>query len=128
MAAKVAAAIQGQLLVGHGLKKDLHSLGLSHPQHLIRDTMSFEVFQSRGHARKLKALALELLGNNIQMGRHRARWGCCKSSDCSEYAAFYAATRLKSVGRMHSPYRYTAGCPCAQRGCCLGNALVSYVY
>ncbi len=74
VASKVAAAIQERLLVGHGLQNDLRSLGLRHPESLTRDTMRYAAFQSqRGHARKLKALALELLGRDIQTGRHRAK-------------------------------------------------------
>ena len=60
--------------MGHGLQKDLQSLGLSHPPQLTRDTMTYAPFQARGHARKLKALAAELLGSTIQAGRHRAKW------------------------------------------------------
>ena len=74
VAGRVAAAIEGKVLVGHGLQKDLQSLGLSHPPKLTRDTMTYAPFQAHGHARKLKALAADLLGSTIQAGRHRAKW------------------------------------------------------
>ena len=80
----VAAAIEGRLLVGHGLQKDLASLGLAHPPRLIRDTMTYAPFQARGHARRLKALAAELLGSTIQAGRHSAKWvPVFLAKDCS---------------------------------------------
>lgn len=73
VAARTSQEIQGRLLVGHGLQGDLEALGLSHPRDLIRDTMTFEIFQSRGHARKLRALAADLLNMDIQVHRHSAR-------------------------------------------------------
>ena len=71
--ARAGEQIQGKLLVGHGLQGDLKSLGLCHPAFLTRDTMNFSLFQSKGHARKLKSLAAELLGKKIQVHRHSAK-------------------------------------------------------
>jgi hypothetical protein len=34
----------GRLLLGHGLAKDLAALGMSHPQHLMFDTMTHPAF------------------------------------------------------------------------------------
>ncbi|KAG2494134.1 hypothetical protein HYH03_007772 [Edaphochlamys debaryana] len=77
--AQVQRASRKRTLVGHGLRKDLESLGLS-PEQLasctglvLYDTMSFPKFQGRGGtARTLKQLARELLGRSIQAspGRH----------------------------------------------------------
>ncbi len=68
--ARTGELIQGKLLVGHGLQGDLKGLGLCHPAYLTRDTMNFSLFQSNGHARKLKSLAADLLGKKIQVHRH----------------------------------------------------------
>ena len=111
VAAMVAAAIQDQLLVGHGLKKDLHSLSLTHPPHLTRDTMTYEVFQSRGHARKLKALTLDLLGKSIQMGRHRARWGFLQSFMHASISALAC-----TAGMAHRLYEQNVCCSWPQGG------------
>ncbi|BDA46447.1 hypothetical protein COCOBI_08-5400 [Coccomyxa sp. Obi] len=35
--------------------------------------MNFSMFQSNGHARKLKSLAADLLGKKIQVHRHSAK-------------------------------------------------------
>lgn len=59
------------LLIGHGLSKDLHAIGLAKTL-LLRpegafDTMTFPKFQGKGgNARPLKRLAKELLGLEIQ--------------------------------------------------------------
>jgi RNA exonuclease 4 len=73
VAARASLELEGKLLVGHGLQGDLEALGLTHPRHLMRDTMNFRIFQRKGHARKLKSLAADLLGTKIQVYRHSAR-------------------------------------------------------
>lgn len=53
--ADVAALLEGRTLVGHGLKKDLQVLLLSHPRKAIRDTARCDMaalgFGGRGVAR-----------------------------------------------------------------------------
>ena len=61
-----------KILVGHALKNDLRALGLTHPWEATRDTAKYEPFmQTRFDdnilwPRKLKHLALEKLGREIQ--------------------------------------------------------------
>eukprot|EP00934_Nitzschia_sp_Nitz4_P004945 Nitzschia sp. Nitz4//scaffold365_size14809//2537//3689//NITZ4_008913-RA/size14809-snap-gene-0.8-mRNA-1//1//CDS//3329549286//4935//frame0 len=65
--------LYGRILIGHGLKNDLKSLGISHPWWLTRDSARYEPFmQSFGEdktlwPRKLKELAADLLGEEIQV-------------------------------------------------------------
>ena len=57
------------ILIGHGLTKDLHALGLAHEMQRRKtyDTMTFPKFQGKGgSARSLKRLAKEVLGMEIQ--------------------------------------------------------------
>ncbi len=89
VAARVSQEIQGKILVGHGLQGDLEALGLIHPRHLKRDTMTFRKFQSKGHARKLSCLAADLLGKDIQVYRHSAR--CVLASSSIRLAATFVA-------------------------------------
>mmetsp|Transcript_57834 Transcript_57834/g.69577 ORF Transcript_57834/g.69577 Transcript_57834/m.69577 type:complete len:359 (+) Transcript_57834:73-1149(+) len=72
---KVERLLRGKILVGHGLKCDLQSLGLVHPWHDIRDTAKYEPYMKvvehmcskRGQvARKLKELVAEKIGREIQ--------------------------------------------------------------
>jgi hypothetical protein len=66
--------IQGKLLIGHGLIKDLAALGASHPPSLCFDTMNHPAFASKsGSARSLKYLAEKHLGLQIQQPRSRRR-------------------------------------------------------
>ena len=70
----------GSILIGHNLQNDLAALGISHPSHLMRDTMRYARFQRRnGQAYSLKELAQTLLGMHIQdnSGPHSARCTAC---------------------------------------------------
>mmetsp|Transcript_64860 Transcript_64860/g.180264 ORF Transcript_64860/g.180264 Transcript_64860/m.180264 type:complete len:125 (+) Transcript_64860:547-921(+) len=71
---KVATLLKGKVLVGHALKNDLKVLLLSHPRHMIRDTATHRPFMRHHHGkfrpRKLKDLAKEHLGSDIQGGEH----------------------------------------------------------
>ena len=55
-------------------KKKLKALLLTHPKHMRRDTALCKAFRSQGavtsHARKLRDLAAEKLGMQIQAGEH----------------------------------------------------------
>lgn len=68
----VAELIEGRILVGHALKKDLAVLMLSHPRRDVRDTSRHRQFRalSMGKAPALKRLASEVLGVEIQGGQH----------------------------------------------------------
>lgn len=69
---EVADMLDGRILVGHALKKDLQALQLSHPQRDIRDTSRHAAFrvESRGKPPALRNLARTHLGVNIQTGAH----------------------------------------------------------
>lgn len=70
----VAKLLKGRVLVGHALSNDLKALLLTHPKHMRRDTALCAAFRSQGaitsHARKLRDLAAEKLGMQIQAGEH----------------------------------------------------------
>ncbi|KAL6248152.1 3'-5' exonuclease [Rhinocladiella similis] len=71
--ADVAKIMQGRVLVGHHISHDLNALKLSHPQRDIRDTARHAPYKrihgGSGYPR-LKMLASELLGFEIQEGEH----------------------------------------------------------
>ena len=63
---RVAALVEGRLVVGHGLQNDLKALGLcDHPPSLQFDTL-IDLDWGAGRRRGLAALSLELLGQPIQ--------------------------------------------------------------
>lgn len=69
--AEVAALLKGRVLVGHGLKNDMHALLLSHSRRDTRDTTLFKPFCRRRAdgawaPRRLKHLVKERLGVEIQ--------------------------------------------------------------
>jgi hypothetical protein len=67
---EVALAVQGRLVVGHNLAKDLVSLGITEkhiPIKYRRDTMRYPALQNdKGHGRSLAELSLVKLGREIQ--------------------------------------------------------------
>lgn len=71
----VAKLINGKLLVGHALHNDLKALLLSHPMHMMRDTAKYAPLMrvngaGKRRARKLRDLAKEHVGLNIQESEH----------------------------------------------------------
>lgn len=70
--ADVAGLLDGNILVGHSVRKDLDALKLGHPRRDIRDTAKHRPFRrfAGGGTPKLKVLAMELLGIQIQSGEH----------------------------------------------------------
>jgi RNA exonuclease 4 len=67
--------VQGKVLVGHGLAKDLQILNLSHPYYMVRDTSLFIPFMRQGkdgylRSRSLADLASDFLKETIQDGEH----------------------------------------------------------
>ena len=69
---KIADLLKDRILVGHALKNDLKVLMLNHPLHMIRDTCKYPPFRkyAKGRHPALKTLAKELLGLEIQGGKH----------------------------------------------------------
>ncbi|KAI3438838.1 hypothetical protein D9Q98_001255 [Chlorella vulgaris] len=72
---RLAALLQGRILVGHHLSKDLGALQLHHPWADQRDTLRYRQLQGRrGAGRKLRQLSAEKLGREIQRTkRHSPR-------------------------------------------------------
>jgi RNA exonuclease 4 len=68
----VAKILEGVVLVGHAVRNDLNALLLSHPKRDIRDTSKHPPFRkiAGGGSPRLKVLAAELLGLEIQEGSH----------------------------------------------------------
>ncbi|KAL2817385.1 RNA exonuclease 4 [Aspergillus granulosus] len=69
---EVAEILDGRILVGHALRNDLDALLLSHPKRDIRDTSKHPPYRkfAGGGSPRLKILASELLGLQIQDGAH----------------------------------------------------------
>ena len=70
--ADVAQLLDGRILVGHTVRKDLDVLLLGHPKRDVRDTSRYLPFRqySAGRTPALKKLAKEVLGVEIQGGEH----------------------------------------------------------
>jgi len=68
----VAGLLRDRVLVGHDVKHDLAVLVLTHPARMIRDTSKLSIFKKYGNGPKpkLRVLAQELLGLEIQQGQH----------------------------------------------------------
>ena len=68
----VGRLLDGRILVGHAIRHDLDAMMLSHPRRDIRDTSRHPAFRSlsAGRTPALKKLAKEVLGVDIQGGRH----------------------------------------------------------
>lgn len=69
---QVARLLRGRIMVGHDVKHDLAALELDHPHRAIRDTAKFPGFRKYANGPKpaLRVLAREILGLEIQDGRH----------------------------------------------------------
>ncbi|EXJ55623.1 hypothetical protein A1O7_08552 [Cladophialophora yegresii CBS 114405] len=70
--ADVVKILQDRVLIGHSIRHDLAALMLSHPQRDVRDTSRHPPYRkiAGGSYPKLKILASELLGTEIQDGEH----------------------------------------------------------
>ena len=69
--AEVKTLIAGRVVVGHALKNDWEVLGFAHRNDLVRDTASYGPLCKRsGKPKRLKKLAAEFLGLQIQTGEH----------------------------------------------------------
>ncbi len=70
--ADVSKILDGNVLVGHAIRNDLDALLLGHPKRDIRDTARHPPFRklAGGGSPRLKILAAEILGIEIQSGAH----------------------------------------------------------
>ena len=70
--ADVSRILDGNVLIGHSVRNDLDALLLSHPKRDIRDTARHPPFRklAGGASPRLKVLAAEILGVEIQNGAH----------------------------------------------------------
>jgi RNA exonuclease 4 len=70
--ADVSRIINGNVLIGHAVRNDLDALLLGHPKRDIRDTARHPPFRkfAGGGSPRLKVLAAEILGLEIQNGAH----------------------------------------------------------
>jgi len=70
--ADMTKILQDRVLVGHAIRNDLDALLLSHPKRDIRDTARHAPYRklAGGSSPRLKILASELLGLEIQTGEH----------------------------------------------------------
>lgn len=70
--ADVSRILDGNVLIGHSVRNDLDALLLSHPKRDIRDTARHPPFRklAGGGSPRLKVLAAEILGVEIQNGAH----------------------------------------------------------
>ena len=68
----VCKILQDRILVGHAIRHDLDALLISHPRRDIRDTARHSAYRklAGGSSPRLKILASELLGLDIQAGEH----------------------------------------------------------
>ncbi|DBA66324.1 TPA: Component of a membrane-bound complex containing the Tor2p kinase [Trebouxia sp. C0005] len=72
---QLTTLLEGSLLIGYGLSKDLSSLRLHHPHALQKDLIRYRKFQSStGQARKLQEISQRFLSHDIQAGKHTARY------------------------------------------------------
>ncbi|KAH0834427.1 RNA exonuclease 4 [Fonsecaea pedrosoi] len=69
---EVARILKDKVIVGHAIRHDLAALMISHPQRDIRDTARHPPYRkiAGGGSPRLKILASELLGFEIQQGEH----------------------------------------------------------
>ena len=68
----VCTILQDRILIGHAVRHDLEALLVSHPKKDIRDTARHPPYRklAGGSSPRLKILASQLLGLNIQVGEH----------------------------------------------------------
>lgn len=70
--ADIAQLLRGRIVIGHSIRSDFEALFLDHAKRDIRDTARHPPYRklAGGGSPKLKILASELLGLNIQTGEH----------------------------------------------------------
>ncbi|OZJ02887.1 hypothetical protein BZG36_03804 [Bifiguratus adelaidae] len=69
---EVAKILKGRIIVGHAIRNDFKALLMEHPKRDIRDTSRYKPFRKLvgGRTPGLKKLAKELLGLDVQSGKH----------------------------------------------------------
>ncbi|OAP65778.1 hypothetical protein AYL99_01750 [Fonsecaea erecta] len=69
---EVAKILKDRVIIGHSIRHDLEALMISHPQRDVRDTARHPPYRKMagGGSPRLKILASELLGFEIQQGEH----------------------------------------------------------
>ena len=100
---KVKNMLKGKILIGHALENDLRLLSLSHPWTDVRDSAMYEPFMRPcsidGKAvlrpRKLRELAWEQLGLQIQDTSGGAGVGHSPMEDATAAMGLYKATRME---------------------------------
>jgi len=105
---QVAELVKGKIIVGHALKNDLQVLMLQHPVAMIRDTARYRAYmRPRGREggklrpRKLKDLAEECLGMEIQGGKHDS------GEDARAAMLLYRAQRVEWEKEIRKMHKYT---------------------
>jgi RNA exonuclease 4 len=70
--ADISKLVKDRILIGHSIRNDLEALMLGHPKRDIRDTARHAPYRklAGGSSPRLKILASELLGFEIQDGAH----------------------------------------------------------
>jgi hypothetical protein len=76
---RLAELLQGRILVGHHLQKDLKALALAHPEEATRDTLSYRCAFCAGWQGWLMDVCLPAGQDCVQAGRQQAApaagWG-----------------------------------------------------
>ncbi|XP_047523074.1 RNA exonuclease 4-like isoform X2 [Pieris napi] len=65
---RLKSIINGHVLVGYDVEKDLEALGISHSK--VKDVATYQRYQISGQKQSLKKLAQQELGLSIQNGPH----------------------------------------------------------
>lgn len=91
---RVAALIEGRVLVGHAVANDLKALRLKHPTELTRDTAAL-AWGARD--KKLSKLASEVLGLDIQAATHSPEEDAIASLRLLKYHQRHGAPPLRTV-------------------------------
>lgn len=91
---RVAALIEGRVLVGHAVANDLKALRLKHPKELTRDTAALD-WGARD--KKLSKLASEVLGLDIQGATHSPEEDAVASLRLLKYHQRHGAPPLRTV-------------------------------
>ena len=100
---EVGNMLKGKILIGHALENDLRLLGLSHPCTDVRDSATYEPFmrpcsvdgEAALRPRKLRELAWEQLGLQIQDTSGGAGMGHSPMEDATAALGLYKAVRME---------------------------------
>ena len=110
---RVAALLDGRVLVGHSPSNDLKALRLKHPAELTRDTATLDWGPRE---RGLGTLAREVLGFDIQGGTHSPEEDALASLRLLKYFTAHGPPPLRTVPVVlayAAPVPRPTGVPCA---------------